>query len=375
MDALNSIEGKISGATSKVGNALSLADNILDNDIIVSDFLKGTEIGDFASGILDGIKDFLHKIGEFFTYLKNIIAKVLEFIKKILAFLDLNNLFDALGLSSLLDLIGNVVSSDLLTGNIFDRDSLLGILSDGCVNIEQENPFDNPMSFNVLSGLLLTLGCSGTVDAFDLLDKVLKVNTVETYTNTTEYIDTKITVIQGLDSTDETVSSIAQAQLDALVAERLLATNAYEDSINKTDTLLVKTFSTVFVLTKPENVEEVLFSMSRISAFDKAKYAGMTETMLLFIDKMDSMLAIPKAGLTHLENFRAESDLRFDTLMELLNRFDVSLSKIPSDLVSTLARIENESKTLVIGNDAEPISDLVRSMIRPVKISVGGVEC
>lgn len=374
MAILNSIDNGVKGAVSLTGNALNLADNILDNDTIVGDFLDMGEDGDFISGVLKGIKDFLHTLSEVYGFLKNIINKALEFINKILSYLDLNNLFDALGIKKFADLIIRAVSIAVGSGYITDRLGLLSLLRQGCIDINDSNPLDNPL-FNITLGvILLGLACSGESNSYTLLDKTLKHTHTEESKVVTDGYDNEITAIYGLDSADPTVKASAIASKDAILAKKQIAVEDLAEKDYKVDLKLARTFPLMLANSKPETTESVFIDMSKIPAFDIAKDTMDTTAFYPFIDKIDENL--DKSSHSELDKMRM-TQLNYEEASGMLDRVTpVNPGKTyrPSKYLSTLARIDLKNEETNVSS-VSPIDNKLLATIKPREFSIGEVKC
>jgi len=353
MGNFTQLGSKITSGVSTTGNALNLADNILDNDTIVGDFMDMGEGNEFLTSILSGIKDFLHKIGEAYGFLKNLIAKVLDFVNKILSYLDLNKLFDALGIKYLLDLITTVVGATLFTGVLGDRQDFMSLLQKGCIDIDTD-ALRNPFSMFILAGIIMSLGCSGESRSFSLLDTTLKFETKEKYDLEMDSLKTELSVIDGLDSLDPAVLAIATAAQDALLVRELELTNAYEAEMERVDDIIHKTMFVSFVHAKPSSVENLLLDMSTLPSFTNSRYLSNSSIILPFIDKM-----VP-------EELEA---LDYAKLKDILNLFDPALITTPSTVLASLARDSIKSKPLSLSP-----TDITTDMLTLVKPSLGEYE-
>ena len=361
MSILNKLDTKISGATSKAGNVLNLTDNIVGNDTVIGDFLDMGEGNDFLSGALSGIKDFLHKIGEAYGFLKNLINKVLAFINEVLSYLDLNKLFDALGLTSIMNTILDVIGFTLFNGVLGDREDFFNLLQKGCININRDG-INNPLLSYILSGVIMGLGCGGEQHAFTLLDLTLKEEDETKFKEEeagllNELANLPLIEALTVTATDGTVTT-TQPDADLVAHVGMLRDDftqqlvtlraAHEEKMDEHDTIIHNTIHIAFKHSKTEGIENLLLDMETVPAFTKSKFLANTQPILGFIDRID---------LTTI------NELTYAKLIALLNKFDESLIDRKSFTLAYLARINMSRKQMSLSPSA--ITSDFRTLIKP----------
>jgi len=385
MPALKQLETKINGAMSKTGNALSLGDNIVDNETVVGEFLDMGEGDDFLSSLLGGIKDFLLKISGAYGFLKDIIGKAIDLIKKLVSYLDLNKLFDALGIKYLTDMMVGVLGDMFQYGVLSERSALLDTLHVGCIDLKKDAPLDSPIANHTLTGILLGLACAGEPRAFTLLDKVLKNEENERHEDALNQIQTLINNLpllnlnpeqEGLFTDTEKAAYILEIskrdeEKTALLLRIKNLEDLYKETLDSIDTRIAKIFLQSFNRAAPTSVESMLLDMSSLPAFERGRDAGDTKHIIMFVDKIDDLLSSDvRDGLVL---SKTQTKLTYDTLIALLNRFDNSITQ--TRLLSTLAKLKALSLDCTPSLIAPDIGDVVRSMIQPRPFSLGKVKC
>jgi len=371
MPALTNIQKTLNSSISKTGNALNLSDNIVDNETVVGDFLTMSESAEFDSAILSGIKDFLHKAGEFNAFLQGIIKKVGEFLNKIISYLNLNNLFDALGIKFIADLLLDILGEALFYGILGDRSSILNFLKEGCINLNRDDGLFNMSLINfILTGIILALACAGEKDAFTLLDRILKTEKEEEYNNIIEGIDNSLGFIEGLESEDPIILNNARTRRDGLLANREEVTVKHNAEMDKIDRTIVKVFFLTFNKAEDSATEALLLDMAKLPSFDKAKGIRDTSLIVNFIDKIDSSIEVKDDDLLL---YGSKTSLNYNSLKDLLERFDNNLKQ--SNLLSKLSKLESLGIIVNPSNTARDITDLTRSFIKPRKLPLGELTC
>jgi hypothetical protein len=228
-----------------MGSVLNLGDNILDNDIQISNFVDLSEAPDFLNNILAGIEDFLNSVlGSIVGAIKAIIGKVLGFLKALFEMLGLDGLLNGLGFGGLLDSIFNMIFDALgYSGPLTLRVDLLDFVKNNCMNVgsylSTTNSTLHPIGVFGLIGALMAMICAGVQDAYTALYTILR-NTpvIGELVDSLSLMRSDLTSVVGIDSEDPVIRDTAIATRDTLVADIAKAEVQLETEYASVDTLM-----------------------------------------------------------------------------------------------------------------------------------------
>lgn len=169
--------------------SIDLSTNKLRDDIQrmeekfdVGSYINKSEASKFLSE-LPGIKDLISAIENIVGEITAFIDKLLSMLEAILSWLDLNKIFDALGISELLNYIFDLVNNGLFGFGLPTdlRNRLLNLFKDACIELNGGNYNRDAVETFALSSLLIALACSGFDNTFS--------STLNLYKNTPDLVN------------------------------------------------------------------------------------------------------------------------------------------------------------------------------------------
>jgi hypothetical protein len=307
----------------------------MEDKFDVGSYLNKSEASKFVSE-LPGIKDLITAIENIVGEITTFANKLLGMLNELLAWLNLNKIFDALGINKLLEFIFDLVDNGLfgfgLPADL--RNDLLNLFKDACIDLDSSDYTKNSLESFALSSLLIALACSGYENTFS--------TTLDLYKSTpdiTEVIEARDVLVDERalvkdvpeyyydEEDDEYKPTIDNSKLIAYDEKIAEYNNIITTKENSVDRLFANTIPKIFIVASsgPIDITNTTNTINDIASTSAGRLYGNTNSGL-----SKTLLAMYDGnGITQTQQ---PVNLRTGTRTNIVDRGDLMASESNEEL-------------------------------------------